>query len=104
MFLDLGKVVNLAEVTVNGKNLAVLWKPPYLVEVTDAVKHGTNRLRIEVTNTWKNRLIGDESLPPEKRTTITIGKEKWFNPGTPLEPSGLLGPVMLRTARGEKIE
>ena len=96
LFLDLGKVVNLAEVTVNGKNLGVLWKPPYLVEVTDVVKAGGNTLRIDVTNTWKNRLIGDESLPPEKRTTITIGKEKWFKPGTPLEPSGLLGPVSLQ--------
>jgi hypothetical protein len=104
LFLDLGKVVNLAEVTVNGQNLGVLWKPPYLVEVTAVVKPGTNRLRIEVTNTWKNRLIGDASLPPEQRTTVTHGKDQWFAPKTALEPSGLLGPVVFRTALGEKIE
>ena len=104
LFLDLGRVANLAEVTVNGKQLGVLWKPPFAVEVTDGVQAGENRLSIDVTNTWRNRLIGDAGLPAEQRTTWTWHRETWFNPETSLEPAGLLGPVLLRTARSEKIE
>jgi hypothetical protein len=100
LFLDLGRVANLAEVTVNGKHLGVLWKPPMAVEITDAAKEGTNTLRIDVTNTWRNRLIGDAGLPPEQRTTWTWARDRWFGPDASLEPAGLIGPVMLRTARG----
>ncbi len=99
LFLDLGEVTNLAEITVNGQNLGVLWKPPFIADITDALKPGTNTLRIDVTNTWKNRLIGDSGLPAGERTTWTWGRENWFSPDEPLEPSGLLGPVMLIEAR-----
>lgn len=102
LFLDLGRVANLAEVTVNGKHLGVLWKPPFAVEVTDAVKEDANTLTIDVTNTWRNRLIGDAGLPAEQRTTWTWARDRWFNAEATLEPAGLLGPVMLRTARGRK--
>ncbi len=103
-FLDLGRVANLAEVTVNGRHLGVLWKPPFAVEVTDAVQPGTNTLSIDVTNTWRNRLIGDAGLPAEQRTTWTWHRETWFSPKTSLEPAGLIGPVILRTARGVKMK
>jgi hypothetical protein len=76
----------------------------FAVEVNDAMQMGGNRLSIDVTNTWRNRLIGDAGLPAEQRTTWTWHRETWYNPTTNLEPAGLLGPVMLRTARGEKIE
>jgi hypothetical protein len=64
-----------------------------------AVRAGTNRLEIAVTNLWPNRLIGDQQLPPEKRKTHTnITK---FHADSPLMPSGLLGPVRLvATVRG----
>jgi hypothetical protein len=51
LFLDLGRVANLSEVTVNGKHLGVLWKLTFIVETTDAVQVGGNRLSIDVTNT-----------------------------------------------------
>lgn len=98
-FLDLGKVVNLAEITVNGQNFGVLWKPPFIIDVTDALKPGQNTLRIDVTNTWKNRLIGDSGLRAGERTTWTWGRENWFSPDEILEPAGLLGPVILREAK-----
>ena len=99
LFLDLGGVSNLAEVTVNGENLGVLWKPPFSVDVTDVVKPGKNTLKVAVTNTWKNRLVGDSGLPESDRITWTWAKDKWFKPDEPLELSGLIGPVMLKTAR-----
>ena len=65
--LDLGEVKNLAEVTVNGTAYPVLWKPPFVVDVTEALRPGAgaNRLTVRVTNYWANRLIGDEELPAD---------------------------------------
>ena len=57
--------MNLAAVTVNGRKLGVLWHPPYRIEVTGALKPGENILEVAVTNTWHNRLIGDEQEPAD---------------------------------------
>ncbi|MHC4399288.1 MAG: glycosyl hydrolase [Planctomycetota bacterium] len=70
LFLDLGVVKNIAEVTVNGENLRILWKPPFRVEITDAIRPGKNLLEVKVTNLWPNRLIGDQFLPEGKRFTL----------------------------------
>lgn len=59
--LDLGKVGVLAEVKLNGKNLGILWKRPFVADVTEALRAGDNLLEIQVTNLWVNRLIGDVS-------------------------------------------
>ena len=69
LFLDLGRVEVLASVKLNGKDLGTLWKRPYRIDITDAVKTGDNTLELQVTNLWPNRLIGDEHLPdPDKFT------------------------------------
>ena len=62
--LDLGRVKNFAEVTVNGRKYAPMWRPPCRVDVTDAIKQGSDTLDLEikVTNLWPNRLIGDDRL------------------------------------------
>jgi hypothetical protein len=91
--LDLGEVKELAEVRLNGKNLGILWARPFRVDVTDAIKPVNNELEIEVVNFWPNRIIGDESKPPEKRLTRTNIRK--LTKETPLMPSGLLGPVRL---------
>ncbi|MCX6895688.1 MAG: glycosyl hydrolase, partial [Verrucomicrobia bacterium] len=65
LVLDLGKVAVMAEVKLNGKVLGVLWKPPFRVDITDAVKAGDNQLEIKVVNLWANRQIGDEQLPED---------------------------------------
>ena len=64
---------------------------------------GTNELRIQVTNVWVNRLIGDAGLPEEKRLTKTHARRppgetgrqahlKGYKADDPLVPSGLLAP------------
>ena len=95
VWLDLGEVANLAEVYVNGVNCGVAWTPPYRVEITRALKDGDNELRVAVTNTWANRLIGDADLPEAERVTWTIAKISMK--GRPLLKAGLLGPVRLMT-------
>ena len=63
MLLDLGRVEVIAELSVNGEGLGILWKRPYYADITDVVKPGINQLEIKVTNLWPNRLIGDEQIP-----------------------------------------
>ena len=93
LLLDLGEVHEAASVRLNGVDLGVLWTRPARVDITRAARAGANELEITVVNLWPNRLIADESLPPEKRLTETnIHK---FSAATPLYPSGLLGPVVL---------
>jgi hypothetical protein len=71
-FLDLGSVEVIAQPSLNGKDLGILWKRPYRVDVTDTLKAGTNKLTIRITNLWVNRLIGDEQLPdPDQFTEET---------------------------------
>jgi hypothetical protein len=117
LWLDLGEVQAFARVQVNGKDFGLLWKPPFRLDVTDAVSAGENRLEVSVTNLWPNRMIGDEQLPedslrnpdgtlkswpdwlrqgkpsPTGRQTFTTWR--LWKKNDPLLKSGLLGPVRL---------
>ena len=124
LLLDLGDVKNFADVTVNGKSFPTLWKPPFRVDVTDVVLPGKNTVEVRVTNLWPNRIIGDDFLPedctfepgkpimerhlngwpqfildgnpsPSGKCTFATWKH-WTKDDKPL-PSGMLGPVILRT-------
>ena len=119
VYLDLGNVAVIAEVRLNGKDLGILWKAPYRVEVTDSLKPGENQLEVKVTNLWINRMIGDELLPEDSDRNgdgtlkawpkwVQEGKASptgrhsftsWrlWKKGSPLQESGLLGPVTLQT-------
>ncbi len=72
IMLDLGAVYDIVQLTVNKKDVGVLWFPPYKKDITDVLKVGENTLDIAVTNNWANRLIGDEQEPED----VTFGKEK----------------------------
>ena len=89
--LDLGDVKNLAEVIVNGKNMGIVWKKPFRLPITDALKAGVNMVQIKVTNLWVNRLIGDAQ--PGVTNKITFTTIPFYRANAPLLPSGLLGPV-----------
>jgi hypothetical protein len=91
VWLNLGRVADLAQISLNGRDCGIAWTAPYRVEVTDGLHPGDNQVEIAVTNTWANRLIGDSALPPEKRITWTL--VPFSLPA--LLPAGLLGPVAL---------
>ncbi len=120
MRLDLGDVKNFATIVLNGRVLATLWKPPFSLDVSGFVKAGQNRLEVRVTNLWVNRMIGDEQLPPDvewdgmqlkkwpdwlvegkprpETGRITFSTWHFWRKDSPLLESGLLGPVILRSA------
>jgi hypothetical protein len=93
LWIDLGDVKNLAEVTVNGKLLGIVWHWPYRVDATTSLKPGVNEVSIKVTNAWVNRMIGDQQ--PDATLKYTFTTEKPYKADSPLLPSGLLGPVRL---------
>ena len=91
LWLDLGDVKNVAEVTINGKPLGTVWKTPFRVDATAALKPGPNALEVRVANLWVNRLIGDKQ--PGITKTYTYTAVEFYKADSPLLPSGLLGPV-----------
>ena len=105
-FLQLEDVrdVGIARIRINGVDKGIVWTKPFRIEVTDELKEGTNDLEISVTNSWHNRVAGDElSVSPKKytHTNIVLGHDFVGRPladGIVLEPSGLLGPVTIRRA------
>jgi len=92
LWIDLGDVKNLAEVIVNGKSLGIVWHAPYRVDATTALKPGENDVTIKVTNAWVNRLIGDEQ---PNATKVAFTDVKPYNASSPLQDSGLIGPVIV---------
>jgi hypothetical protein len=93
-WLDLGEIadVGIGRVWLNGVDLGTTWTKPFRVEVTKTLRAGQNALKVDVVNSWRNRLVGDRDIPPERRSTrtnITVRKD-WK-----VLESGLLGPVQV---------
>ncbi|RYX84479.1 hypothetical protein EON83_10175 [bacterium] len=92
--INLGTVKNMASVKLNGKDLGVVWCDPWRASAPAGILKPTdNRLEVTVANLWVNRLIGDEFLPDSQRQTQTTLRP--YRQNSPLQPSGLLGPVTL---------
>tara|TARA_A200000159_G_scaffold67667_1_gene62611 strand:+ start:15150 stop:18581 length:3432 start_codon:yes stop_codon:yes gene_type:complete len=125
VYLDLGDVQQIAEVTVNGQSFDTLWKPPFVIDIRNVLKPGENTLHVSVTNTWVNRLIGDEALPDTRGYSMTGDTVPWLVENRPppksqrvtftgfnffdkqpkkLQSSGLIGPVTLFKVYEETIE
>lgn len=122
--LDLGTIHDVAEVSLNGSPFVTLWKPPFVLDVTDEMRAGGNELQIRITNTWVNRLIGDERLYPDRYESrvdptsgtpltelpgwyrrgerppadgpVTFTTPRFHAPEDELRPAGLIGPVKIR--------
>ncbi len=91
--IDLGDVKNLAEVSVNGKSLGIVWKAPYRVDVANVLKPGANVVVLKIINPWVNRIIGDRQ--PNVAKTYTFTSPKFYKADSKLVSSGLLGPIQV---------
>ena len=119
LYLDLGNVAVMAEVTLNGRNLGIFWKHLYHVGRHRCRQGQAKRDSSERVNLWINRMIGDELLPEDSHGAIQTARSRHGRSGfrrvnssptgrhtftswrlwkkdDPLQPSGLLGPVTLR--------
>ena len=110
--LDLGEVGNVAEVIANGNHLGVAWMTPYRLSTQNALRAGANHLTILVTNTLINYVAGLKQLPEvpsnlvahygETNPDYPLGAREWESREkgfSPLPPSGLIGPVAIKTRR-----
>lgn len=97
VYIELGDVrdTGIAKVSLNGREAGIAWTPPFRADVTGMLRQGENQLRIEVINSWRNRLVGDRGLSRDERYTQT---NIAIRDGWELLPSGLLGPVRLVAA------
>ncbi|RVU04080.1 glycoside hydrolase [Novosphingobium umbonatum] len=95
LWLNLGQLREVAQVSVNGKDLGIVWHAPYRVDLGSAVKAGKNHVEIRVANLWINRLIGDAQKGAQK---VTFTAMPTYRPDAPLRESGLIGPVVLEGA------
>ena len=94
IWIDLGSIANMAEVIVNGKDCGTIWTFPYKTDISQALKKGKNTIIIKITNTWANRLIGDQKLPEKERLTWTTAPYRLVESENLLK-AGLLGPVTI---------
>lgn len=105
--LDLGEVANIARVYLNGKDMGYVWTKPYRIEIADALINGQNKLIVEVTNTWNNRIVRDMELPYEQRISYFPHYEEYRKAGDlnhylirsvnkNLRETGLIGPCSIK--------
>ncbi|MBA0882145.1 glycosyl hydrolase [Flavobacterium undicola] len=94
IWIDLGTIANIAEVNINGKDCGTIWTFPYKTDISQALKKGKNTIIIKITNTWANRLIGDQKLPEKERLTWTTAPYRLVESENLLK-AGLLGPVRI---------
>ncbi|HKO80907.1 MAG TPA: glycosyl hydrolase, partial [Chitinophagaceae bacterium] len=93
VILQLDSIYDIATVKVNGVDCGTLWTRPYTVDISKAIKKGINEITIEVSNTWANRLIGDQIMAPGKKVTWTTAPFRLG--GKSLLPAGLTGNILL---------
>ena len=76
IYLTFDRIDDLGRVVINGAECAILWTPPYRVDITQYVKSGRNTIEVGVTNSWNNRLAGDERYPDDHKFIESSGWEK----------------------------
>ena len=98
MFINFDKVGAMGKIYINGKYAGGVWTIPYKLDVTDFVKNGMNdEIKVEVVNTWVNRIVGDLNAPESERQVYCFINP--HRPDSPLPASGLIGQVTFETIK-----
>ena len=90
--LDLGKVAETAEVTLNGKNLGVKYWGERIFDISEAIIEGENELKIKVTTLLWN-YCNSKTMEENPMAKLWANRNR-IKSDKPL-PTGLIGPVML---------
>ena len=98
-YIDLGKVMVMAKVKINGEEVGGVWTPPYRLNITKFLKKGVNNIEVDVVNNWRNRLIGEKNLPESER--FTFQTFTYLSKDSELQESGLIGPVEIQNYKYE---
>ncbi|MET3499206.1 hypothetical protein ABIC45_000797 [Mucilaginibacter rubeus] len=108
--LDLGKVNESAEVYLNGKKLATLLGPQYIIIIPSAQLRTVNQLEVRVANLMVNRIIDMDKKHISYRIFYNTNFQS-HSPGSKgpdglftainwePKPSGLIGPVTLEPVK-----
>lgn len=113
IYLNLGNLAEVGDVWLNGQHLGITWTKPYKFNVTNIIKDGENILKVEISDTWSNRLIGDARENEHfAQTNISKGNpnlllHQYLKPNNievpwkeiPLRRSGLFGPVTIESMK-----
>ncbi|MDQ8202349.1 glycosyl hydrolase [Pelagicoccus sp. SDUM812003] len=99
--LDLGDVRDSARVYLNGDYAGTVWSLPSRLRVSDYLKQGVNTLSVEVTNTAANRIRDMDQRGVDWKIMreinfVDINYRPFDASRWAVEPSGLMGPVVLR--------
>lgn len=75
--LDLGRVHDMATVTVNGRTLPPVIASPFRADLTGALKPGVNSLTVTIANVPQNAMVDPKSASFKKLQPIAAG---WLGP------------------------
>jgi hypothetical protein len=99
--LDLGELFETAEVELNGVKLGEAWKRTRTLRCKQALKCGSNQLKIRVANLWIHHVL--KAPPPDHSRLAESYGIRWGRygeiPAENVPPAGLLGPVRLNPQR-----
>jgi hypothetical protein len=101
VLFDLGEVLDVARLRVNGKDLGVRFAPPYRwILPAGTLTAGKNDIQVEVTNVAANRIRDLDRRGVEWKYfhDVNVLSSRYRNLNAtewPVRPAGLLGPVTL---------
>ncbi|HLX65397.1 MAG TPA: glycosyl hydrolase, partial [Puia sp.] len=90
IYLDLGQVYFTAEVLINGRSAGTVLFSPYMIDITDLVVQGDNRIEVRITPGALNSYIGKAKAGDNRY-------KQFKNKDDQLMAAGLLGPVVIRS-------
>ena len=98
VLLDLGKVCDVASISVNGKTAGTVFEAPFHVDVTGLLHDGKNEVVVKVANRTENAIApvaaGWKGAGKWPGYFFVNRAYKDYDPAqAQVHPSGLLGPV-----------
>lgn len=92
IWLNLGKVHGVSEVTINGKSLGVQWYGRRIYNIAADVKTGDNTLEVKITTNMGNYMKTLSDNKVAQYWTNELRKNQ------PIQPLGMIGPVSVLPA------